>query len=77
MKKVEFLAAFEEVLEADPDTITESQKLADLDGWDSLTIMAFIAMVDEKFGMNIPPPEIVNAKTVGDLVVLLGDSISG
>jgi acyl carrier protein len=77
MKKVEFLEAFEEVLEADPDTITESQPLAGLDGWDSLAIMAFIAMVDEKFGMNIPPPEIVKAKTVGDLVVLLGDKISG
>lgn len=77
MTKNEFLKELEEVLEADAGTITGEQALADLAAWDSLAVMAFIAMVDEKFSMTLSASKLAEAKTVGDLISLLGDKVSG
>jgi len=77
MTKNEFLKELEEVLEADAGTITGEQALDDLAAWDSLAVMAFIAMVDEKFGITLSASKLAEAKTVGDLISLLGDKVSG
>jgi len=77
MTKNEFLKELEEVLEADAGTITGEQVLADLAAWDSLAVMAFIAMVDEKFSMTLSASKLAEAKTVGDLISLLGNKVSG
>ena len=76
MTKHEFLANLEDVLEADAGTIKSDNALMDLAGWDSLAIMAFIAMVDEKFGTILSPKKITAAETVQDLITLLGDKIT-
>jgi len=75
--KKDFLGKFEEVLEAGPGTITGHEALIDLDGWDSLATMSFIAMVDESFGESLSPSEIAKATTVDELVGLFGDKIEG
>ncbi|MGW8159237.1 MAG: acyl carrier protein [Desulfoprunum sp.] len=76
MTRKEFLAELEEVLEADSGSIIGNEVLSDLEGWDSLAVMAFIAMVDEKFDTNLAPSKIADSKTVGDLIDLLGDKIT-
>ena len=76
MTKQEFLAHLEDVLEADAGTVNSDNALMDLEGWDSLAVMVFIAMVDEKFGTNLSPQKIAEAKTVQDLITLLGDKIT-
>jgi acyl carrier protein len=77
MTKKDFLTHLEEVLEADAGSITGNEFLNDLPGWDSLAAMVFIAMVDEKFNINLSAPKLADSKTVGDLIALLGDQISG
>ena len=77
MTKNEFLNELEEILEADAGTITGDEVLNNLAGWDSLTTMVFIAMVDEKFNINISASKLADSKNVGDLISLLGDNISG
>lgn len=77
MTKQEFLGHFEEVLEAEAGSIKENQALADLDGWDSLAKMSFIAMIDDEFGVTLLPDKIAEAKTVQDLIALLGENITG
>ena len=77
MTKQEFLRELEEVLEADVDSIKGDETLADLGSWDSLAVMSFIAMVDEKCGVTLAASKLSDAKSVGDLIALLGDKISG
>lgn len=72
MTKKEFLDHIEEIIEADPGTLTGDEKLTDLKKWDSLAIVGFIAMVDEKFGITLPGKSIQQCKSIPDLVALIG-----
>lgn len=76
MTKQEFMKNFEDLLGVNPFTIKEDQTLADLDEWDSLAVIGFIAMTDEHFGVSLSPQEIVEANTVHDLIELIGGRIS-
>ena len=62
---------FEEIVEADPDTLTGEELVEDLENWDSLAVVNFIALVDENFGITLSPEKIMNSKTVNELVSLL------
>ncbi|MFC1453930.1 acyl carrier protein [Verrucomicrobiota bacterium] len=77
MTKQEFLTHLEDILEADAGSVTGDEALTDLAGWDSLAVMAFIAMVDEKFDVVLSASKLAGSKNVGDLIALLGDKISG
>ena len=61
----------EEIIEADPDTLTGEELIEDLENWDSLAVVNFIALVDENFGITLSPEKIMNSKTVNELVSLL------
>jgi acyl carrier protein len=76
MTKQEFLRELEEVLEVDVDSIKGDETLVDLGSWDSLAVMTFIAMVDEKFGVTLAASKLADAKSVVDLIALLGNKIS-
>lgn len=75
MTKQDFLTEIEIVLEADAGTITGEEVLIDLAGWDSLAVLTFIAMVDEKFGITLAASKIAESSTIEDLIRLLGDKI--
>jgi len=76
VKKKDFLALLEEIIEADKDTMTGNEFINDVDGWDSLAVVSFIAMVDENFGVTLPAKKISDANSFQDLIVLLGDKIT-
>ena len=76
MTKNEFLNMLEEIVEADPDTVASEQSLDDLEGWDSLAIVSFIAMVDNNFGLILSPSKIEKCETVTDLILLLDNKIT-
>lgn len=76
MNKQEFLTHFETLLEEDAETIASDKSLAELDAWDSLAVISFIAFIDERFEITLSPEKIYQAKTVSDLIVLLGDNIT-
>jgi acyl carrier protein len=77
MEKKDFLKEIEEIIEADENTLDGSEVLEGLDGWDSLAVMGFIAMVDDNFQITIEVDKIAECETVNDLVDLLGDRITG
>ena len=54
-----------EILEV--DSINDSDVLTDFDGWDSLTSLSIIAMIDTDYNINISAEELVSLSTVGDL----------
>jgi len=60
-----------------PDgSLNASQALAEVDGWDSLAAVLFIALADEKVGVIISGDQVAKAKTLDELLSLLGDRLT-
>lgn len=60
------LELFAEVLDLDVDEIILDKKLEEYDEWDSVAVLSYIAMMDEKFGKEIKGAEIKEFVTVQD-----------
>jgi acyl carrier protein len=71
-----FHLLLDELLELDAGTIRGTEKLADLPKWDSLAIMGFIALLDQRFDLVVPATQIIACVTVADLAALAGDKIA-
>ena len=76
MEKNEFLKLLDDLIELDPGTITGEETLESLESWDSLAVMGFIALVDEKFEITLSPKRIAASETVDDLIDLLENKIT-
>ncbi len=75
MDRTEFLLALDEMLELDEGTLTGDEELESLEGWDSLAVISFIALVDEKVGVVVEGERLARAKTVGDLLAIAGVTV--
>jgi acyl carrier protein len=75
MTKAEFLKHLDEMLALSPGTLTGAEVLKDLDGWDSLAVMFFIGMADEKLGTAVNAEKVAKSKTINDLIALCGDAV--
>ncbi len=71
MTNQEKLQLLEEIMELDEGTLKEDMLLSDIDEWDSISLLSFMAMMDEKFSKNITGSEVKIQKTVGDLMSLM------
>ncbi|KAA1054962.1 acyl carrier protein [Azospirillum argentinense] len=76
MDRKEFLLALDEMMELDAGTLTGAEDLESIDSWDSLAVISFIALVDEKLGHVVEGEKLVKAKTVGDLLGLAGIAVA-
>lgn len=77
LSRQEVLLLLDELMETAPGTLRGGESLAELPAWDSLGVVSFIALADEHFGLSLPPKEIAEAKTVDDLVALVGPGLDG
>ena len=75
MNKQEFFDALDELFQEEPGTITESTDLKRLEGWDSMTFVGLIAMVDEKFGFTLEPSVVTKSDSLADILNELGDLV--
>jgi acyl carrier protein len=55
---------------ADPET------LKDIEGWDSLAIVSFIAVVNEHFGVTLSAAQLKQAGSVEDLIGVLPQKLT-
>lgn len=70
MESQEFLTAMaEDILETDQE-ITMETELSDIDEWDSLALVSFLAMANVK-GKSLNRDTIKSARTIGDLYNLV------
>lgn len=76
MNTNDFLMLLDEIVEAESGTIKSDDTLADIDGWDSMAVLGFIAMLDEKLGLIMAPEKIAAAVTVMDLIDLVNKGIA-
>lgn len=74
--KADTLRLLEEMLNLPPQSLTGGERLADLDGWDSLSTLMFIAHVDLAYGMPLPGGRVAQCKTVDELCGVVSEAAS-
>ena len=70
MTREEFLVEMDDILELPAGSLKGSEKLDDLEQWNSTAMIGFIALADTNNGVRISPRQIVNCATVADLLEL-------
>ena len=71
MTKEEFYAEVAGIMEVDKGEVHDGVELASFEDWNSLSIISFIAFVDERLSLVIKPKELASAKSTDDLVSLV------
>jgi len=72
MNKTEFINQIANILEIDSINLSGSEVLEEIGVWDSLSIISFVAMVDTELKIIVDPEKLKNAKTINDLIELVG-----
>lgn len=70
MTKDQFLTNLQEMLDLPAGTLQGGEKLEDLDGWDSVAMVSFIAMADEHAGVKLSARSFAGCESVADLMKL-------
>ena len=71
MDRKQFVGKMEELLEQPSGSMTGDEKLEDLEGWDSMALIRFMALADEQCDRKPTPPEVGRCETVNDLYRLV------
>lgn len=71
MTNQEKIAMLEDIMELDENTLTENTDLMDIEEWDSLSVLSFMAILDEQFKRNVTGKQIRQCKTVSDLLAFM------
>lgn len=70
MNRSQFLRQLDELLELEPGTLKGDEALEGLEGWGSLALLGYMAIVNENFGLIVSPGEVSSCSTVDDLMAL-------
>ncbi|MFM7845108.1 MAG: acyl carrier protein [Planctomycetota bacterium] len=62
-----FFGDFDTTMGFERGRSSESTNFLDLLEWDSMTTLAVIAMIDEKYGVTLEGTEIAGCQTLGEL----------
>ena len=75
MKKEEFINELKKALEIENEykEITLETDLRYVEEYDSLSVLAIIAMIDKIFGKQIPSSDFKKVTTVNSLIDLIGE----
>lgn len=68
MTKAEKMEKLAEILDLEVDEIDENGVLEDIDEWDSVARLSFIAMMDEEFGKAVKGSQVRGFVTVQDVL---------
>ena len=69
------LRFLEQMLDLAPHTLTGAERLKDVETWDSLSTMLFIASVDKQFGVPLAGNRVIRCQTVAELCALLEEVV--
>ena len=70
MSRTEFLKALDELLQLPSGTLTGTEKLEDLENWDSVAMIEFIALADTNNQAKLAARELARCQTVSELLTL-------
>ena len=66
----EILQEIEPLIRVPPGSLTGTEELKGLKGWDSLAVIEFVALVDEKYGVELTADAVRRSERVQDLLDL-------
>ncbi len=69
-----FYCRLDDLLELAPGTVQGSNALDELQAWDSLAVVSFIAMVDSQYGVSLVVKAITACRTAHDLATLVEEN---
>ena len=75
MTASEFLRTLEQALEIDPGRIAGHESLNEIEWWDSMAALTFMAVADQELHVEVSA-QLQQCKTVTDLLALFGDRIT-
>ncbi|MCC6340906.1 MAG: acyl carrier protein [Bryobacterales bacterium] len=70
MSREELLRSLDQMIELPAGTLQGSELLDDLELWDSVAMMTFMAAADEHCGVKLSPRDFTKCSTVDDLIRL-------
>ncbi len=68
MELKEKMELLEEIMDVEEGTLAPETKLAEVDEWDSLSKLALMAEVKKRVNRRLSTEEILNFKTVQDII---------
>lgn len=75
MTTADFLLTLDDLLERSPGATRLDEPLGAITKWDSMAVIAFIALADEKFGVQVKAMDLASCRTIEDLQCLLGGQV--
>lgn len=75
MKKQEFVAKLEELLQFDEGTLSVDSDLNGAEEYDSMAVLSVIAFVDRNFGKRLTADELIKVTTVESLMNEIGQEL--
>ena len=77
MKRDEFLIRLDEIMNRAAGDTKADEVLADIDGWDSLAMLGFIALADADLAVRLTGKQLAAAKSVQDLIDAVAAKLEG
>lgn len=71
MTDKEKLAALEDMMELDEDTLTPETRLEEIEEWDSLSALSFVVLLGDEFDRQISGQEIRQFETIADMMKVM------
>jgi len=68
-----FLAKLGSVFDVDPNSVTLDFAVADR--WDSMAVLATIALIDEQFDVTVPVDGLTGCTSVAELLTLVSQNV--
>ncbi|MBR0258396.1 MAG: acyl carrier protein [Synergistaceae bacterium] len=68
MTQKEKLALLEEIMELDEGTLKPEMLLADIEEYDSMTVLSIIVMMDDEFGVKLDSKTVKTFQSVNDIL---------
>ena len=70
MTRKEFLVSMDTMLELPEGTLTGSEQLDELEQWNSMAVIGFMALADENNHVKLSPRQLAGCATVAELLEL-------
>lgn len=71
MTNKEKLQLLEEIMDLEEGTLREDMLLSDIDEWDSISLLSFMAMMDDEFSKVVKGKDIKEKKYVSELLEMM------
>jgi acyl carrier protein len=76
MGQENFLEQFIAQFDTEPTGVTMDTDFRDIDGWDSLTALSLISMIDDEYNVKLSGEELKSSKSITDIFNIVKTKVS-